>query len=131
MLLLKLRALAIFLHKASISLFSTSSAYQVTPETCSRRNKIIFISPPSQAKEGQQKSFLRISHPIKSMAYELFIGEKLSFAEVSKHFTRIFVIVLRNKFLPNIIIKLRPSDVMPYCLRPQSWLNPLRWQLCH
>ena len=36
------------------------------------------------AREGLQKSFLRIRHPIKSMAYELFIGEKLSFAEVSK-----------------------------------------------
>jgi hypothetical protein len=34
-------------------------------------------------KEGLQKSFLRIRHPMKSMAYELFIGEKLSFAEVS------------------------------------------------
>ena len=37
----------------------------------------------NQPKKGLQKSFLRISHPIKSMAYELFIGEKLSFAEVS------------------------------------------------
>ena len=35
------------------------------------------------AKEGLQKSFLRTRHPIKSMAYVLFIGEKLSFAEVS------------------------------------------------
>jgi hypothetical protein len=34
-------------------------------------------------KEGLQKSFLRTRHPIKSMAYVLFIGEKLSFAEVS------------------------------------------------
>ena len=33
--------------------------------------------------EGLQKSFLRTRHPIKSMAYVLFIGEKLSFAEVS------------------------------------------------
>ena len=34
-------------------------------------------------KEGVQKSFPRICHPIKSMANELFIDEKLSFAEVS------------------------------------------------
>ena len=38
---------------------------------------------PSESREGLQKSFLRIRQPIKSMAYELFIGEKLSFAEVS------------------------------------------------
>ncbi len=35
------------------------------------------------AREGLQKSFLRIYHPMKSMAYELFFDEKLSFAEVS------------------------------------------------
>ena len=47
------------------------------------KNKSEFESNIKFLKEGLQKSFLRIRHPIKSMAYELLIGEKLSFAEVS------------------------------------------------
>ena len=49
----------------------------------SKRKYMTTTNEPSESREGLQKSFLRIRHPIKSMAYELFIGGKLSFAEVS------------------------------------------------
>ena len=56
--------------------------YLLSSELAPLNGNSIYISS-IRPKEDLQKSFLGICRPMKSMAYELFIVEKLSFAEVS------------------------------------------------